>query len=145
MPRSKRAGEAGYLLAYCWYRQGKADEAARLASGLLRQDEEPGVRRQLARLQIVLLNGANRTAEAADALKDYTGKYPDDLRSRLDYLRALFALKRFDQMVTEADLVRRQNPTLDQKDPYAGIVVSYLRGLSEISTKDYGAAVSDLS
>ncbi len=142
---SKRAGEAGYLLAYCWYRQGKADEAARLTSELLRQDQEAGVRRQLARLQIVLLNGANRTAEAADALKDYTGKYPDDLRARLDYLRALFALKRFDQVVAEAELVRRQNPTLDQKDPYAGIVVTYLRGLSEISTKDYGAAVSELS
>jgi TolA-binding protein len=85
-PVSKRAPEAGYLLAYCLYRQGAPDEAARLASELLRQDVDPTVRQQLARLQIVLLNRAKRTAEAADALKDYTAKYPDDLRSRLDYL-----------------------------------------------------------
>ena len=69
-PASKRAPEAGYLLAYCLYRQGKPDEAARLSSELLRQDVDPAVRQELARLQIVLLNGAKRTAEAADALKD---------------------------------------------------------------------------
>ena len=71
-PGSKRAPEAGYLLAYCLYRQGKTDESARLVSELLRQDVDPSVRQDLARLQIVLLNGSKRTVEAADALKDYT-------------------------------------------------------------------------
>ncbi|MGD0727725.1 MAG: tetratricopeptide repeat protein [Spirochaetia bacterium] len=144
-PTSPRAPEAGYLLAYCLYRQGKADEAARLASALLRQDVDPAVRQQLARLQIVLLNGANRTTEAADALKDYTAKYPDDLRSRLDYLKDLFVLKRYADIVREADAVRRQHPSLDAQDPYAAIEVSYLRGLSLITSKDYRDAVTDLS
>ena len=99
----------------------------------------------LPRLQIVLLNGAKRTAEAADALKDYTAKYPDDLRSRLDYLKDLFLLKRYPDIAREADAVRRQHPSLDAQDPYAAIVVSYLRGLSLISSKDYGRAVTDLS
>ena len=144
-PASKRAPEAGYLLAYCLYRQGKPDEAARLSSELLRQDVDPAVRQELARLQIVLLNGAKRTAEAADALKDYTSKYPDDLRSRLDYLKDLFLLKRYADIAREADAVRRQYPSLDEQDPYAAIVVSYLRGLSLISSKEYSRAVTDLS
>jgi TolA-binding protein len=144
-PGSKRAAEAGYLLSYCLYRQGKPDDAARLASELLRQDVDPAVRQQLARLQIVLLNGAKRTTEAAHALEDYTAKYPDDLRSRLDYLKDLFLLKRYTDITREADAVRRQYPSLDAKDPSAAIVVSYLRGLSLITSKDYGRAVTDLS
>ena len=145
VPGSKRAPEAGYLLAYCLYRQGKPDEAARLASDLLRQDVDPSVRQELARLQIVLLNGAQRTAEAADALSDYTAKYPDDLRSRIDYLKDLFVLKRFTDLTREADAVRRRYPSLDSQDPRAAIVLSYLRGLSLISSKDFGTAAADLS
>ncbi len=144
-PSSRRAPEAGYLLAYCLYRQGSTDEAARLASDLLRQDVDPAVRQQLARLQIVLLNGAKRNAEAADALKDYTAKYPDDLRSRLDYIKDLFLLKRYAEVVREADAVRLQFPSLDAQDPSSGIVVSYLRGLTLITSKDYGRAVTDLA
>ena len=144
-PASKRAAEAGYLLAYCLYRQGKPDDAGRLVSDLLRQDVDPAVRQELARLQIVLLNGAQRTAEAADALKDYTARYPDDLRSRIDYLKDLFVLKRFSDITREADAVRARYPSLESKDPYAAIVLSYLRGLSLISSKDFGAAAAELS
>ncbi len=144
-PGSKRSAEAGYLLAYCLYRQGRTDESARLTSDLLRQDVDPGLRPQLARLQIVLLNAAKRTPEATDALRDYTRRYPDDLRSRLDYLKNLFILKRHTDIVAEADGIRRQFPSLDTQDPPSAIVVAYLRGLALITTKDYGRAVTDLS
>jgi TolA-binding protein len=144
-PTSARAPEAGYLLAYCMYRQGNADEAGRLVSELLRQDVEPGVRQQLARLQIVLLNEGKRIGEAADALKDYTAKYPEDLRWRLDYLKDQFLLKRYADITREADAIRREYPSLDEQNPYAGILVSYLRGLSLISSKEYSPAVNDLA
>src|SRR5208337_1889518 len=84
LPDSKRAPEAGYLLAYCLFRQGKTDDATRLVDDLIRQDMDPTLRQQVAKLQIVLLNSAHRTTEAAAALKDYTSRYPTDLRSRLD-------------------------------------------------------------
>jgi TolA-binding protein len=144
-PGSKRAPEAGYLLAYCLSRQGKSDEAARLVSDLLRQDLDPAVRQQAARLQIVLLNGSKRTVEAADALKDFTAKYPEDLHSRTDYLKDLFLLKRYADITREADAIRRQFPSLEEKDPSAATTVSYLRGLSLITARDYGTAATDLS
>jgi TolA-binding protein len=144
-PASKRSVEAGYLLAYCLYRQGKTDEPASLVDSLLKQAEDPAVRQQLARLQIVLFNAARRTADAAAALASYTAAYPDDLRSRLDYLKALFVLKRNAEIAREADAVRRQFPDLDARDPYASIVVSYLRGLSLVSAKDWSGAVTDLA
>ena len=48
-------------------------------------------------------------------------------------------------MAREADAVRRQFPSLDAQDPSAAIEVSYLRGLSLITLKDYGRAVTDLA
>jgi outer membrane protein assembly factor BamD (BamD/ComL family) len=142
---SPRAPEAGYLLAYCFYRLGRGDDAAVLTAGLLRQDVDPMVRQQVARLQIVLLNADKRTAEAANALGDYTAKYPDDVRSRLDYIKDLFLLKRYQDIVREADALYGQFPSLATQDPYAAIEVSYLRGLSFITAKNYGKAVTDLS
>ena len=92
-PGSRRAPEAGYLLAYCAFRQGNMDAASAQVNDLLRQDTDTATRQQLLKLRIVLLNGAHRTVEAADALKEYVAAYPEDLHSRLDYLKAMFALK----------------------------------------------------
>jgi TolA-binding protein len=144
-PDSKRAPEAGYLLAYCFFRQGKPNDATRLVDGLLGQQMEPSIRQQLEKLHIVLLKGAGRTAEAADALARYVVLYPNDLRSRLDYLKSLFGLKQNAAIVKETDSLRRQFPAIDTQDPYAAIVVSYLRGLSLIAVKDYRGAIGDLA
>ncbi|HUJ74314.1 MAG TPA: tetratricopeptide repeat protein, partial [bacterium] len=144
-PSSRRAAEAGYLLAYCQYRQGMQAQAAQLTSDLLRQDVDPTTRRELARLQIVLLNAAHRNAEAADALRDYTAKYPDDVGSRLDYLKDLFILKRYADVARETDALRQQDPSLDAQDPASAITASYLRGLSLITSKDFSHAATDLA
>ena len=43
---------------------------ARTVTELLRLEVDPALRQQIEKLRIVLLNGARRTPEAADALKD---------------------------------------------------------------------------
>ncbi len=144
-PESKRVSEAGYLQAYCSFRLGKPEEASRMVDGLLGMDMEPAIRQQLEKLHIVLLKGAGRTDAASDALAQYVSRYPQDLRSWLDYLKMLFVLKQNAAIVKEADNVRRLFPTIDTLDPYAAIVVSYLRGLSLIVAKEYGKASADLS
>jgi TolA-binding protein len=144
-PASKRAPEAGYLLAYCSFRRGDMDAASSLVNELLRQDTDAATRQQLTKLRIVLLNGAHRTVEAAGALKEYTASYPEDLHSRLDYLKAMFVLKQSAGIIAEADAMRKQFPAMASQDPYAAIVVSYLRGLAFIATKDYKDAIGDLA
>ncbi len=144
-PDSKRAPEAGALLAYCLFRQNKDGDASRLVDELLAQGDDPSLTRQLMKLRIVLLNRAQRTSDAAAALKQYTGLYPDDLRSRLDLLKTLFVLQRTPQIVSEADAIRKQFPSIDTQDPYAAIVTSYLRGLALISSKDYSRASAELA
>jgi TolA-binding protein len=143
-PDSKRTAEAGYLLAYCSYRQGKSDDASRLVDSLLAADQEPSLRQQIERLHIALLNKAARTADAALALKEYIARYPADLRSRLDYMKALFALKQEKEIISAADAARRQFPDMGTRDPSAAIVVSYLRGLALVGTKDYRGAIAEL-
>ncbi len=144
-PGSRRAPEAGYLQAYCTFRLGRPDEASQMVDGLMGADMEPSIRQQLEKLHIVLLKGAGKTAPAADALAHYVSRYPQDLRSWLDYLKILFVLKQNAAIVSAADNVRRLFPAIDTLDPYAAIVVSYLRGLSLIAAKDYARAAADLA
>jgi TolA-binding protein len=143
-PDSRRSSEAGYLLAYCLYRQQKPSDALALVEDLLGRAPEAAPRQQLSRLRINLLTEAKRTQEAADALREYSTRYPNDLRSRVDYIKALFVLKRNTSIVTEADAVRAQFPDMGTRDPAAFVVVSYLRGLALIASKEYAAAVPDL-
>ena len=144
-PTSKQTPEAGYLLAYCSFRQGNAEAASALVNELLRQETDNATRQQLMKLRIVLLNGAHRTLEAADALKQYTAAWPGDLHSRLDYLKAMFVLKQNQGIIAEADAVRKQFPGIAVQDPYAAIVVSYLSGLARIAAKSYREAIADLA
>ncbi len=144
-PQSARAPEAGYMLAYCEYRQGDTAGSLRLAQELEGLSLDPSLAQQVSRLKIVLLKAAGRTSEAADALALYVGRYPSDLGSQIDYLKVLFVLKRTDELLVEADAVRRQFPSLQQDNPADALLVSYLRGLALIAAKSYGAAVTELS
>jgi TolA-binding protein len=143
-PDSKRAAEAAYLLAYCSYRLGKSTDAAQLVDALLASDQEPPLRQQIERLHIVLLSKAGRTSDAALALKEYVVRWPGDLQSRLDYMKDLFQQKQDRAILAAADDTRRQFPDIGSRDPSAAIVLSYLRGLALIGTKDYPGAVTEL-
>jgi FimV-like protein len=143
-PGSRRAAEVEYLLGFCAFRQGRAEQAMQLVESSLRMPGPDDIRQQALRLRIVLLSRARKTAEAAAALEEYTGTYPDDVRSRLDLLRASFTLKRYERVISGADALRARLPNLEQSDPSASLVVAYLRGLSLVARKDYRQAIPDL-
>ncbi len=143
-PGSKRAAEAEYLLAFCAFKQGRADEAMRLAESSLRMPAAGDILQQALKLRIVLLKRGRRTAEASAALEEYVRQFPDDIGSRLDLLRAAFTLKQYDKVVAEADAVRARFPSIEKSDPPSSLVVSYFRGLSLVARKDYRNAITDL-
>jgi cellulose synthase operon protein C len=143
-PGSKRAAEVEYLLAYCALRQGRTDDAMRLAESSLRMPAGDDIRQQALKLRIVLLKRGRRTGEAAAGLEEYIRQFPDDLGSRLDLLRAAFTLKQYDRVVAEADAARARFPAMEKGDPSAFLVVSYFRGLSLVARKDYRGAITEL-
>ncbi len=143
-PESPRLVEAGYLLAYVKYRRGRFDEAYALATESLQKPASGSYRKDLLRLRIVLLKKTGRTAEAATALADYIAQFPDDVRSRIDYLKALYVLKDYAGIVKEADAITAKFPSLSSADPYAHQLTLYLRGLGLIARKDYRGAAKDL-
>jgi TolA-binding protein len=142
-PDSPRMEEAGYLLAYIEYRQGKTDEPFALVARFLKA---PGgqYRREFMRLEIALLKKMGSYKEASVRLAEYIAQYPDDVRSRIDYLKVLFQLKDYGGILREANALTARSPALQSADPYAYLLCSYLRGLSLVALKDYGAAVFNL-
>ena len=144
-PDSRRSAEAGSLIAYCAFRQGKLAESARQVDDLLARPTDEATRQQLLKLRIVLLKKEGRTAEAAAALREYSGAYPTDLQSRIELLKVLFVLAQNEAIVREADAARQQFPAMARENPYASLLVSYLRGLALIARKDYAGAIGDLA
>jgi len=142
---SERFLEAGYLEAYCLYRLGATEEALDLASMLLKESSQKRFRQELLRLQGILQQKLGRLAEAARGLKEYAASYPQDLKARVDLLKLLFRLQRFQQVLEETAGLDRDFPRLEEKDPRAHFLAWYLRGLAQISLKDYPAAVQTLA
>jgi len=143
-PDSRRTAEVEYLLAFCAFKQGAADESMRLVENSLRSPASPEMRQQALKLRIVLLKRGRKATEAAAALDEYVRQYPDDLRSRLDLLRSAFSSRRYERIVSEAGVMLARFPAMAKTDPYAFLIVSYFRGLSLVAQKDYRAAIADL-
>jgi TolA-binding protein len=143
-PDSPRLVEAGYLLAYVKYRRGRYEEAYSLATEYLQKPTVGQFRKDLLRLRIMLLKKGGSYQEAAASLAEYTVQYPDDVRSRIDYLKVLYVLKSYSKIVTEANAISAKFPALASADPYSHLLTSYLRGLGLIAQKEYRGAVRDL-
>jgi TolA-binding protein len=142
-PDSPRSSEAGYLLAYVEYRLGKTDDSLAHVNRFLQAPTGPYTR-ELLRLQIALYRGKGSLAEASSSLSTYISRYPDETRARLDLLKVLFQRKDYSGIVREANILTARAPALQNADPYAFLLCSYLRGLAYIAGKDYAAAIIDL-
>jgi TolA-binding protein len=84
-------------------------------------------------------------AEAERTLKDYNNTYPDDIKARLELLKLYFVQNKYDNILTESRSFEEEYPGLEYTNPYAFFLVSYLKGLSLISGKSYGEALTVLS
>ena len=141
-PGSERRAEAGYLLAYSRYREGRYAEAAEAASRFAGQSGP--FARDLARLRVALLKREGRLTEAlaeTDALAAGDGR---DARARLERMKLLFQLGRLAELPGEAAALFSLAPDLAAADPYAFLLASYLRGLGQVTLKEWRAAAASL-
>ncbi len=144
-PKEADAPEAAYRLAYARFRLGELEAAGKLASGLMASQASGPLAPDLYRLQVALLRRRGETRQAAALLSEYLGKYPQDVKARLDLMKLYFSLREYPALVAEADRLQQQVPKLKDSDPYAWLLSTYLRGLAEIGRKQYTAALAALS
>jgi TolA-binding protein len=143
-PASESAVEAGYRLAYARFRLGQLEEARELARRLLREHPDSPVRQDLYRLLVAVERRRGQPKEAVSLLAAYVELYPLDLKARLDLLRLYFSLREFAALVAETDRLQQAFPALKDQDPYAYLLAGYLRGLAEVTRKQYRNAQSAL-
>jgi TolA-binding protein len=141
-PASERRTEAGYLLAYSRYRQGRYDEASEAVGRFAGQ---PGpFARDFARLRVALLKRGGRPEEALAETDTLVTGDPLDARARLERMKLLFQLGRLADLPAEADELFTRVPGLAASDPYAFLLASYLRGLGQVTRKEWRAAAASL-
>lgn len=141
-PDSERRTEAGYLLAYSRYRQGRFAEAAETVGRFVGQ---PGpFARDLGRLRVALLKREGRWEEALAQTDALIAGDPQDARARLERMKLLFQLGRVADLPAEADALFKRLPGLATEDPYAWLLASYLRGLGQVARKEWRAAAASL-
>ncbi len=143
-PDSERYTEAGYMRAYSHYRLGKWDPALELLARLI-EDSGLSFRQELMRLEVIIHKKSGNLREAARLLREYKAYFPHDLRTRIDFIKTLFVLKSFREIIEETDLLIQEFPELHEQDLYVYLISYYLRGLSQISVKNYDDALSSLS
>lgn len=144
-PSDTRLGEAVYLRAYARYRTGNHQGALEDAQSYLARPGDARFTRDAEKLRVVLLRRLDRREEALGALQDFVGRYPEDIRARLDLLKLLFTLQRYPALLSQADALLRFAPALEGSDPYAYLISRYLQGLAQVSARRYAEAEQSFS
>ena len=148
---SSRYYEATYFLAFSYYKSGNLNKALEIIAQVL--EEYSSVSRlelddyykQFLILQWQIYKSLYNYAEAEEALQKYIHTFPLDIHARLELLKLFFIQNDYDSILSESATFNEEYSGLQYTDPYAFLLVSYLRGLSLISDKSYGEALTALS
>ncbi|MBN2324339.1 MAG: tetratricopeptide repeat protein [Spirochaetes bacterium] len=132
-----RTGEGRYLYAFCLYKLARYDEALDVLDGGGKAPSRDGLR-----LKATILIMKDDNASARETLLEYTNMYPGDAGAQIDLLKVLFALKRYDELISAADRLHVALPSLATDDPGTYLKARYLEGLAEISLKRYENALN---
>ncbi len=142
---SERVAEAAYQQSFALYRAGNPVEAERVLArvGSLPGDEVPPA--DIRRLNASILRGQNRVPEAVESLELYLRERPESLDARFEYLKLLFRLERYEEVVRQAELISADTSVADQLDASARFELRYLTGLAHTAGRQYRAALSQLA
>ena len=136
---------ARYLLAYALYRQGRYDDALRQARVIAAQAEGGARMGELRRLETVLLWRTGDTAAAERSARNYVDRFPDDIPARVDHLRLLYRLERWQDLLVAATALTERVPALRFRSPRAFVLTSYLKGLAYVARGEHAAAADTLA
>lgn len=148
---SDRYFEVTYFLAFSYYKSGNSSKALQIINGVQEQYSNKArldldlYYKQFLIIRWQIYKERGDFIKAEEALKDYIETYPSDIKARLEVLKLYFVQNKYTQILSESISFEKDYPGLEYTDPYAFLLVSYLKGLSLISEKSYGDALTVLS
>lgn len=139
-PDSKQAPGARYLLAYSQYRLSEFGPALENCELLAPEKTEDAFQQGVLRLKALILKKQGKIEAASQALSEYVTAYPDDIRARLDLVKLFFIMKEYEDVISLSFSLPDEHPDIEKTDPYAFMLLIYLRGLSQVAVKSYSSA-----
>ena len=139
-PAAPEYGEAGYLLAYTYYRLGEMDQSLQVLNRILNKIQRDRYYTDAIKLKAVIMKKQRNYIGASQAFRDYVSFNEDDLDAHVELLKVLFVLKRYDEVIEATSELQAVDPLLVQNEPYMFVLTMYLRGLSLVSKKLYEEA-----
>lgn len=144
-PDSPRVSEAAYQQAFALYRAGSLEEAEQvlLQVGSLPGEGVPSW--EIRRLNASILRGQGRVREATENLELYLRDRPESIDARFEYLKLLFRLERYGDVVDQAEIIRANAENRGQLDAAARFELRYLTGLAHTAERQYRDSLMQLS
>lgn len=142
---SEYAEEAVYQLAFALRSAGRQSEALDIIERQYAAGRIAAGNTRILRLKARMESELGRSEASLQTLYEYLPLAPQDVAARLDYLKLLFALDRFDRVVDAGRQMLGEFPTLQDDNPSAYLQVRYVVGLSYVSLQRYELAIREFS
>jgi len=143
-PDTQHYGEAVYQYAFSLYKSNDSARALTVISDQLATGKVGAYRQDLLWLSATIHRERGENQEALQALREYIPLNQGNIDARLEYVKLLFAVGQYDAALAEATRLFDDFPDLQEKRPEVYVQAEYVYGLSEISRKNYGKALSYL-
>ncbi|MCA1753756.1 MAG: tetratricopeptide repeat protein [Spirochaeta sp.] len=143
-PESERAGEAAYQQAFALYRAENLAEAEQVLSQVGSLPGGEVANADIRRLNASILRRQGRVAEAVESLELYLRERPEGIDARFEYVKLLFQLERYRDVVRQAELISADTEFIERLDTGAQFELRYLAGLAYTAERRYRDALSQL-
>lgn len=141
-PDSPFFAEAAYQRAYALYRANELEQALGQIASVRAASRGGRLREEFIRLEATALRRLGRTEAAAETLYEYTLARPTDISAVSEYLKLLFLLERYGEIITTGTEALAR-PAVGE-NPVSAAEISYLVGLSMVAQGRYRDALEVL-
>lgn len=143
-PEGEFAGQAAYQQAFALFRLGKLDDAISVIRNANERGVTGGFSREMRRLRASAHRGLGELDESIDHYRSYLAETPDDVSTRLEYIKVLFLAEQYGRVNEQVSELYNRAPDLRERNPWAFLQAEYLEGLSRVAQREYEQAVAAL-
>lgn len=141
-PQSDLFARASYLHAYVLVQSDQYEDALGIIQNLRSRGMTSGIQSDLLRLEAQIHRSMDNPLDAVETFRGYLALRPDDLSATVEFITVLFEQERFAAVQDEIQDVLNSNPDMAEEHPEHFAKLSYLRGLSSVTSGDFVAAAN---